>query len=75
MTAVDIDKVVFFNGPETFGAWGRVLRAVAPYSANGRPLEPCGTFAAYQRHMRKDEKCLWCEGVPKRERDKRRAAS
>jgi hypothetical protein len=55
MTAVDIEQVVFFDGPRTAGAWGEVLRAFAPYSANGTPLKPCGTIAARQRHYRRGE--------------------
>ena len=40
MTAIDIDKVVFFDGHATAGAWGRVLRALAPNPADGVPLKP-----------------------------------
>ncbi len=40
MTAVDIDKVVFFDGPATAGAWGKVLRALVPCPAVAAPLKP-----------------------------------
>lgn len=76
MTAIGIDRVVFFDGQQTAGAWGAAIRAFAPCSANGTPLEPCGTFAAYQRHMRRDEgACPPCAAVPGRMREARRAAA
>lgn len=65
MTAAGIEKVVIFDGPATTGAWGRVLRAFAPYSANGTLLEPCGTTAARQRHYRRGEDpCPPCKAAP-----------
>lgn len=39
MTSVDIDKVVFFDGPATAGVWGRVPRALAPCPADEAPLK------------------------------------
>jgi hypothetical protein len=35
MTAVDAGKVVIFDGRATAGAWGAVLRWLAPDPANG----------------------------------------
>ena len=40
MTAVDIDKVVFFDGPATAGSWGKVLRALVPNPPTRAPLKP-----------------------------------
>jgi hypothetical protein len=55
---------VVFAGPGTPGAWGAFLRAVAPYSARGVPLEPCGTSAARQRHYRRGEDpCRPCKAA------------
>lgn len=76
MTAAGTGKAVFFDGQQTAGAWGTVIRAFAPYSANGMPLQPCGSVAAYQRHMyRNEDACPPCNGAVKRARDQRRAAA
>ena len=55
MSSVDVEKAVIFDGPETLGAWGDLLRAIAPYSPRGVPLAPCGTTAARQRHYQHGE--------------------
>jgi hypothetical protein len=54
--------MTLFAGADTPGTWGAFLRAAAPYSASGAPLEPCGTPAALQRHYRHGEDpCPWCK--------------
>ena len=74
MTAVDIEKVVIFDGQATAGAWGTVIRAFAPWSDKFGALQPCGSVAAYQRHMyRNEDACPPCNGAVKRARDERRA--
>lgn len=34
MTAIDVDKLVIFDGRVTPGTWGEVLRWLEPYPAN-----------------------------------------
>ena len=46
---------VTFAGMATPGAWGVVIRAFAPWSDRLGALQPCGSLAAYQRHMRRNE--------------------
>jgi hypothetical protein len=65
-----------FAGMNTKGAWGEFLRAFAPWSDQFGELQPCGTTAAYQRHMRRGEDaCPSCDAAVKLARDERRAAS
>lgn len=66
---------VMFAGMQTAGAWGEVLRAFAPWSDHFGALQPCGTTAAWQRHMRRGEDaCPPSRAAVKRVRDERGSA-
>ena len=42
------------------------LAPYRPEHLSQRPLQPCGTTAAYRRHARLGEVCAKCEGIKKR---------
>ena len=70
---------VIFAGPHTPGAWGDLLASCLPPPRHrglpiGVELKPCGTVAAYQRHMRRNEDaCPACRTAVKAAYDARRA--